>query len=217
MSTPTTAASDTVRPFTVDIPGEGIVDPRRIAQAWVELVGRLGYAHYLAPGAAVTEAMGSQAPEGLLSIRMNLLRQAVGNVSDLPADSEDERAPTATSRSRGPSWMASRRGISPGTTSLTTSRCTGSPAPEPRPSAPTGKAGEPQHWRPASLRRRSNFRSASPPSPARSSERRAAGRRRSTPTSSTFTRPTGAATSRPGRSHNCSRKRSARPSDPSVR
>jgi pimeloyl-ACP methyl ester carboxylesterase len=71
-------------------------DPGRIARAWAELMGRLGYARYVAQGgdqgAAVTEAMGSQAPEGLLGIHMNLLRQALGNVTGLPADSEDERA-----------------------------------------------------------------------------------------------------------------------------
>ena len=57
-------------------------DPSRIAQAWVELVGRLGYARYVAQGgdqgAAVTEAMGGQAPEGLIGVHLNLLRQALG-------------------------------------------------------------------------------------------------------------------------------------------
>jgi pimeloyl-ACP methyl ester carboxylesterase len=57
---------------------------------------RLGHARYVAQGgdqgAAVTEAMGGQAPEGLLGIHLNLLRQALGNVTGLPADSDDERA-----------------------------------------------------------------------------------------------------------------------------
>jgi pimeloyl-ACP methyl ester carboxylesterase len=71
-------------------------NPGRIAEAWAELMGRLGYTHYVAQGgdqgAAVTEAMGGQAPQGLLGIHLNLLRQALGDVTGLPADSEDERA-----------------------------------------------------------------------------------------------------------------------------
>jgi pimeloyl-ACP methyl ester carboxylesterase len=74
-------------------------DPGRIAQAWAELMRRLGYTRYVAQGgdqgAAVTDAMGGQAPEGLLGIHLNFLRQAVGNVSGLPADSEEERAALA--------------------------------------------------------------------------------------------------------------------------
>ena len=49
----------------------------RVAQAWAELMHRLGYTRYVAQGgdvgAAVTDAMGRQAPEGLLGIHMNLL------------------------------------------------------------------------------------------------------------------------------------------------
>jgi pimeloyl-ACP methyl ester carboxylesterase len=71
-------------------------DPGRIARAWAELMRRLGYDRYVAQGgdqgAAVTEAMGSQAPRGLLGIHLNLLRQALSSVSGLPADSEAERA-----------------------------------------------------------------------------------------------------------------------------
>jgi pimeloyl-ACP methyl ester carboxylesterase len=71
-------------------------DPGRIARAWTELMHRLGYSQYVAQGgdqgAAITEAMGSQAPEGLLGIHLNLLREALGSVTGLPADSEDERA-----------------------------------------------------------------------------------------------------------------------------
>src|ERR671914_1125550 len=44
----------------------------RVAQAWAELMHRLGYSRYVAQGgdvgAAVTDAMGRQAPEGLLGI-----------------------------------------------------------------------------------------------------------------------------------------------------
>jgi pimeloyl-ACP methyl ester carboxylesterase len=74
-------------------------DPGRIARAWAELMRRLGYTRYVAQGgdqgAAVTDAMGGQAPEGLLGIHLNFLRQAIGSVSGLPADSEEERAALA--------------------------------------------------------------------------------------------------------------------------
>jgi pimeloyl-ACP methyl ester carboxylesterase len=68
----------------------------RIAQACAELMNRLGYTRYVAQGgdvgAAVTDAMGRQAPEGLLGIHINLLIAAVGHEDQLPAESERERA-----------------------------------------------------------------------------------------------------------------------------
>src|ERR687895_153729 len=68
----------------------------RIARAWAELMDRLGYRRYVAQGgdggAAVTDAMGRQAPEGLLGIHMNLLALAIGLKDHLPAESEQERA-----------------------------------------------------------------------------------------------------------------------------
>jgi pimeloyl-ACP methyl ester carboxylesterase len=74
-------------------------DPSRIARAWAELMRRLGYTRYVAQGgdqgAAVTDAIGGQAPEGLAGIHLNFLRNALGNVSSLPADSEGERAAAA--------------------------------------------------------------------------------------------------------------------------
>jgi pimeloyl-ACP methyl ester carboxylesterase len=80
-------------------PGEVGWEPGRIAHAWAELMRRLGYTRYVAQGgdqgAAVTDAMGGQAPDGLLGIHLNLFRQALGNVSGLPADSEEERAALA--------------------------------------------------------------------------------------------------------------------------
>ena len=67
----------------------------RVAQAWAELMRRLGYTRYVAQGgdvgAAVTDAMGRQAPEGLLGIHMNLLVRVLFGIP-LPEDSEDERA-----------------------------------------------------------------------------------------------------------------------------
>jgi pimeloyl-ACP methyl ester carboxylesterase len=70
--------------------------PDRNARAWAELMDRLGYTRYVAQGgdlgAAVTDAMGRQAPEGLLGIHLNLLTGAIGLTDQLPAESEQERA-----------------------------------------------------------------------------------------------------------------------------
>jgi len=75
-------------------PAEAGWDPGCIAQAWAELMRRLGYARYVAQGgdqgAWVTDAMGRQAPEGLAGIHMNLLVTTDG--ATLPTDTEQERA-----------------------------------------------------------------------------------------------------------------------------
>jgi pimeloyl-ACP methyl ester carboxylesterase len=75
-------------------PAEAGWDPGRIAQAWAELMRRLGYARYVAQGgdqgAWVTDAMGRQAPEGLAGIHMNLLVTTDG--ATLPTETEQERA-----------------------------------------------------------------------------------------------------------------------------
>ena len=66
----------------------------RVGQAWAELMRRLDYPRYVAQGgdvgAGVTDAMGRQAPEGLLGIHVNLLVTALGG--PLPGDTEQERA-----------------------------------------------------------------------------------------------------------------------------
>jgi pimeloyl-ACP methyl ester carboxylesterase len=66
----------------------------RVAQAWAELMHRLGYTRYVAQGgdvgAAVTDAMGRQAPQGLVGIHMNLLVTVLAGPQ--PAESEQERA-----------------------------------------------------------------------------------------------------------------------------
>jgi pimeloyl-ACP methyl ester carboxylesterase len=68
----------------------------RIARAWAQLMERLGYTHYVAQGgdvgASVTDAMGRQAPKGLIGIHLNLLAGAVAFADRLPAKSEQERA-----------------------------------------------------------------------------------------------------------------------------
>ncbi len=69
-------------------------DPGRTAQAWAELMHRLGYTRYVAQGgdvgASITDAMGRQAPEGLVGIHMNLLVTALAAPG--PAETENERA-----------------------------------------------------------------------------------------------------------------------------
>jgi len=71
-------------------------DPGRTAQAWAELMGRLGYSRYVAQGgdlgAIVTDVMGRQAPQGLLGIHMNLLVTTLGAPTPPPGDTEEERA-----------------------------------------------------------------------------------------------------------------------------
>ncbi|MET0260205.1 MAG: epoxide hydrolase family protein [Gaiellaceae bacterium] len=68
----------------------------RVAQAWAELMQRLGYTRYVAQGgdqgAAVTDDMARQAPEGLIGVHLNLLRTALGSTAGLPTESEQERA-----------------------------------------------------------------------------------------------------------------------------
>ncbi len=69
----------------------------RVAQAWAELMRRLGYTRYVAQGgddgAAVTDLMGRQPPEGLLGIHLNLLVTVLGGPPG--ADTEQERAALA--------------------------------------------------------------------------------------------------------------------------
>jgi pimeloyl-ACP methyl ester carboxylesterase len=69
----------------------------RTARAWAELMGRLGYTRYVAQGgdvgAGVTDAMGRQAPQGLVGIHTNLLVTVL--VGPQPAESEQERAAAA--------------------------------------------------------------------------------------------------------------------------
>ncbi len=68
----------------------------RIARTWATLMERLGYTRYVAQGgdvgASVTDAMGRQAPKGLIGIHLSLLSGALGIADKLPATSEQERA-----------------------------------------------------------------------------------------------------------------------------
>jgi pimeloyl-ACP methyl ester carboxylesterase len=73
-------------------------DPGRTARAWAELMHRLGYTRYVAQGgdvgASITDAMGRQAPEGLIGIHTNLLVTALGVPQ--PTETEQERAAAET-------------------------------------------------------------------------------------------------------------------------
>jgi pimeloyl-ACP methyl ester carboxylesterase len=75
-------------------------DSGRIARAWAELMSRLGYKRYVAQGgdvgADVTDAMGRQAPDGLIGIHLNLLTASLAIGDQLPAESEEERAAHAS-------------------------------------------------------------------------------------------------------------------------
>jgi pimeloyl-ACP methyl ester carboxylesterase len=67
----------------------------RVAQAWGKLMPRLGYTRYVAQGgdvgAAVTDAMGRQAPAGLIGIHTNLFVPGLAGGS-FPRETEEERA-----------------------------------------------------------------------------------------------------------------------------
>jgi len=67
----------------------------RIAGAWAELMHRLGYTRWVAQGgdvgAAVTDALGRQAPAGLLGIHMNLLLAALGGGYASPNPDQEEQ------------------------------------------------------------------------------------------------------------------------------
>jgi pimeloyl-ACP methyl ester carboxylesterase len=72
-------------------------DLGRTARAWAEVMRRLGYTRYVAQGgdvgAGVTDAMGRQAPEGLVGIHTNLLVPALGG--PMPTNTDEERAAAA--------------------------------------------------------------------------------------------------------------------------
>ncbi len=204
-------------------------------------------------GALVTDAMGRQAPEGLLGIHMNLLPAVLAIADQLPAESEQERAaldafddvqderlrllpgdghaaaddrlrPAGFTRRPGGLDARPRHGqLLQDLPRLRRRRARGQSHPGQHrrqhhavladghrrlggPVVLGGRTSPGRSLRPARLLRRSRSRSASPPSPARSGGPRAAGSRRSTPTSPTSTRSTRAATSPPGRSRSSSRR-----------
>jgi pimeloyl-ACP methyl ester carboxylesterase len=62
-----------------DVPTSSGWSAGRVARAWAELMNRLGYSRYVAQGgdvgAAVTDTMAIQAPDGLVGIHLNFLRR----------------------------------------------------------------------------------------------------------------------------------------------
>ena len=74
-------------------------DAGHIGVAWAELMNRLGYTRYVAQGgdvgAAVTDLMSRQGPDGLLGVHTNLLVPVLGIADQLPKESEQERAAAA--------------------------------------------------------------------------------------------------------------------------
>jgi pimeloyl-ACP methyl ester carboxylesterase len=100
-------AEDAFHLVLPSLPGYGLSgEPRElgwdaghIGVAWAELMKRLGYDRCVAQGgdvgAAVTDVMSRQAPDGLLGIHTNLLVAALGIADQLPAESEQERAALA--------------------------------------------------------------------------------------------------------------------------
>jgi pimeloyl-ACP methyl ester carboxylesterase len=106
---------DVVEPFAEDgfhvvfpsLPGYGFSsepaevgwNPGRIAEAWAELMRRLGYTRYVAQGgdqgAAVTDAIARQKPDGLAGIHLNFLRTALTAEHPGPTDTAEERAAVA--------------------------------------------------------------------------------------------------------------------------
>src|SRR5690349_14071505 len=97
------AAEDAFHLVLPSIPGYGFSgeptevgwNPGRTASAWGELMKRLGYTRYVAQGgdvgASITDAMGRQAPTGLLGVHTNLLVTGLGG-GDHPTNTEEERA-----------------------------------------------------------------------------------------------------------------------------
>jgi pimeloyl-ACP methyl ester carboxylesterase len=70
----------------------------RVADAWPKLMARLGYTRYVAQGgdvgAAVTDAMGRLAPEGLIGIHTNLFVPSLAGLP-FPEETEEEKAARA--------------------------------------------------------------------------------------------------------------------------
>jgi pimeloyl-ACP methyl ester carboxylesterase len=80
-------------------PGETGWNLARVADAWAELMHRLGYSRYVAQGgdvgAGVTDAMSRLGSQGLIGIHTNLLVPALNDPAALPASTEQEKAALA--------------------------------------------------------------------------------------------------------------------------
>jgi pimeloyl-ACP methyl ester carboxylesterase len=94
------SAEDAFHLVLPSLPGYGLSgepvegwDLGRTARAWAELMRRLGYTRYVAQGgdvgAGVTDAMGREAPEGLIGIHTNLLVPALSGT--MPTDTDESK------------------------------------------------------------------------------------------------------------------------------
>jgi pimeloyl-ACP methyl ester carboxylesterase len=102
-------------------------DPGRVAQTWAELMSRLGYTRYVAQGgdvgAAVTDTMAIEAPQGLLGIHLNFLRRPPADLvapifAGTPEPdglSEAERVALASLRAQFKKGYVAEQGQSPQT------------------------------------------------------------------------------------------------------
>jgi pimeloyl-ACP methyl ester carboxylesterase len=76
-------------------PAEVGWDTLRTARAWAELMHRLGYNRFVAQGgdigAAVTDSMARQAPDGLAGIHTNFLVTVLSGITPPPQPTEKER------------------------------------------------------------------------------------------------------------------------------
>jgi pimeloyl-ACP methyl ester carboxylesterase len=104
------SAEDAFHLVLPSVPGYGFSgEPRelgwyagRVAAAWPELMSRLGYSRYVAQGgdvgAAVTDAMGRLAPQGLIGIHTNLFVPGLAG-GKFPTETDEERAAAAAGAS----------------------------------------------------------------------------------------------------------------------
>jgi pimeloyl-ACP methyl ester carboxylesterase len=110
-----------------DEPTEVGWDPGHVAQAWAELMKRLGYSRYVAQGgdvgAAVTDTMALQAPNGLVGIHLNFLRRpplevaaaVFGGAPEPEGLTEEERAAFEPLRAQFKKGYIAEQGQSPQT------------------------------------------------------------------------------------------------------
>jgi pimeloyl-ACP methyl ester carboxylesterase len=101
------SAADAFHLVVPSLPGYGFSaepaevgwDLVRTANAWAELMRRLGYDRYVAQGgdvgAGVTDAIGRLGPPGLAGIHTNLLVPALNDPASLPNTTDEERAALA--------------------------------------------------------------------------------------------------------------------------
>jgi len=98
----------------------------RVARAWAELMHRLGYTRYVAQGgdvgAAVTDAMAIQAPDGLAGIHLNFLRRppldilaALVGRAPVPELADSERSAFAALGQQARKGYVAEQGQSPQT------------------------------------------------------------------------------------------------------